>query len=113
MRWMGLGAATLLAGCGPTAKFDAKCERIVVELCTHQVECDQVVSFQDCVVELQEEVYCDPERSLDELDVCLADIGTAECNIGYPASCFQVVCDQTTGCGTTGEHTGTTNTRSL
>jgi hypothetical protein len=97
---MKLTVALLLAVAGcESDPLRVKCDRIAGDLCTHQIDCDQISSYADCVADARETRYCDPERTLADLDVCLADIQGLTCAESTPASCNVVLCDAATGCG--------------
>jgi hypothetical protein len=104
MRWIGFVAAA--AACGD-ASFGVKCERILSNLCSRQVECDELVSYATCVEDLRATWVCDPDKTVADLDVCLADIPVASCQTPTPETCFQVLCDASEGCGFTDTFTTT------
>ncbi|MCA9494929.1 MAG: hypothetical protein KC621_33605 [Myxococcales bacterium] len=91
-----LWIAALMAGCGKTV--EGQCNRALVKLCDHEVECGLTAGFNTCMDQKREIYQCDYDKAIADYDVCIADIATANCAIALPDSCGAVLCHKDTGC---------------
>lgn len=88
----------VFAACGPEAKFNSACDKIGSRVCGHQVECDIEQELVLCLREWEEDYICDPDATLEELEVCADAALTLECERSVPFVCFDILCDAERGC---------------
>lgn len=114
--------AALLAGCGGKT-VEGQCNRALVRLCDHELECGIVSSHQKCMDQKREDFVCDYDKTVEDYDACIQDVLTADCREILPDTCGFVLCNKETGClyipqcntetrPQCGEHTGSTTTES-
>jgi hypothetical protein len=87
-----------LAACSYNARFQANCNQIFTDVCTHQVECRLTPDHYECDKRMRDVWFCDESRSLDDLHACQDAARTEECSVSIPIACFDVLCDRDLGC---------------
>lgn len=88
----------LLAACASAAQWNSTCTQINTVVCSHQLDCQLISDHADCVKEMEEQWFCDPEASLDELRLCKTSAPEAGCGQTMPEQCYEVLCDEISGC---------------
>lgn len=86
----------LFAACGPNAA--SECQQIKIRICNHGVECGIEQDGVTCQREFDETYICDPEATLEELQLCSDAALTLECPRSIPFVCYDVLCDADLGC---------------
>jgi hypothetical protein len=97
-RFGALPFALLLTPCGPDAAFDSACQKIKINICNHQAECGIEPETVICQRDFDETYICDPDATLEELEICSDAALTLECPRSTPFVCFDVLCDADAGC---------------
>jgi len=105
-----LALVLVLSACGDDAKFKSACQRIKINICSHQVECGIEQESSLCQRQFDEDYICDPDATLEELKVCSDAALTLECPRATPFVCFEVLCDASSGCTEPVVPTGTGET---
>ncbi|MEQ1507947.1 MAG: hypothetical protein ABMB14_37310 [Myxococcota bacterium] len=93
-----LAAAPILVTCSAAARSEAACNRIFTTICSHQFECGLTDDVLGCEADLRAEWYCDPAADLALLKACRTFARDAACEVPIPTECYDVLCDEYTGC---------------
>lgn len=88
-----------LAGCFPQT-YDGQCNRVLVRLCDHQLECGLTPSHNKCMDNLRDIYVCDEGKDLELYETCVQEVLKADCREILPDQCGRVLCDATEGCVT-------------
>lgn len=91
-----LWIAMVLAGCGKSV--EGQCNRVLVRLCDHEVECGMTSGFNSCMEQKKELYICDYDKTVADYDTCIQDVLSSNCRVAFPNSCGNVLCDKETGC---------------
>lgn len=93
-----LASIAIAAGCTETARFNAACDNVFVEICIHQVDCSIAFDALDCQEEFEALSICNPSVSIDALKTCQRSMRGAECSTALTGQCDAVLCDANAGC---------------